>query len=80
MIPSNINNYLSLFRFDHIIKQLFVIPGIILAIALGYEANLMNIVLGLFCVQFAASSNYIINEWLDRKYDLYNPKKKIDHL
>lgn len=76
MIPSHINNYLSLFRFDHIIKQLFVIPGIILAIALGYEANLMNIVLGLFCVQFAASSNYIINEWLDRKYDLYNPKKK----
>ena len=76
MISEKVKNYVSLFRFDHVIKQLFIIPGIILAVALGYETSFTNLILGFLCVQFSASSNYIINEWLDRKFDKFNPKKK----
>jgi len=40
------------------------------------KTSLFNILVGLTSIQLAASSNYIINEWLDRNFDKYNPKKK----
>ena len=79
MISENLKNYFYLFRFDHSIKQIFVIPGILIALSLGYQTDFSNLLIGFACIQLAASSNYIINEWLDRDFDKHNPQKKIDH-
>ncbi|MDR1448272.1 MAG: UbiA family prenyltransferase [Candidatus Ancillula sp.] len=35
-----------------------------------------NIILALLATSFIASSNYVINEWLDRHFDKYHPIKK----
>jgi 4-hydroxybenzoate polyprenyltransferase len=72
-----IKNYIFLFRFDHSIKQIFVIPGILVALAIGLKTSFFNIIIGFVSIQLAASSNYIINEWLDKDTDKYNPRKKL---
>lgn len=73
-------NYLKIARFDHWIKQLFILPGCWLALILtGTELELnivITIVLGLFATSTAASANYCINEWLDAEFDKYHPVKK----
>ena len=73
----NIKNYIFLCRFDHSIKQIFVIPGILIALSIGLRTSFFCIVVGFISIQLASSSNYIINEWLDKDTDKYNPKKKL---
>ncbi|HUX43772.1 MAG TPA: UbiA family prenyltransferase [Terracidiphilus sp.] len=73
--------HLHIARFDHSIKQIFILPGIVLALALG--GNPLNlalagrIVLGLIAATLIASSNYVINEILDAPFDRLHPTKKI---
>ena len=71
--------YLKIARFDHWIKQLFILPGVWLA-TMMVHADFMNytgnIILGLIVTSFAASANYVINEWLDAEFDKYHPVKK----
>lgn len=70
--------YLLIARLDHWVKNIFVLPGIIIALN-AYSTNLFlltsNIFMGLISVCSIASSNYVINEWLDRKFDKYHPTK-----
>jgi len=73
----NIKNYIFLCRFDHSIKQIFVIPGILIALSIGLRTGFFYIILGFISIQLASSSNYIINEWLDKDTDKYNPRKKL---
>ena len=47
-----------------------------IALSLGYQTDFSNLFIGFACIQLAASSNYIINEWLDRDFDKHNPQKK----
>jgi 4-hydroxybenzoate polyprenyltransferase len=71
--------YLKLARFDHWIKQFFIIPGIIFAFILTeiVEAGIIfRIGAGFAATCFIASANYIINEWLDADFDKYHPTKK----
>ena len=70
--------YLRIARFDHWIKQLFILPGIWLAIMMvGYERLiLLRMLLGFVSTSLAASANYVINEWLDAEFDKYHPVKK----
>ena len=73
--------YLKLMRFDHWIKQLFIIPGILIALVIIPESAVSlelckKTVFGLLSVSLVASSNYVINEWLDAKTDRYHPRKK----
>jgi 4-hydroxybenzoate polyprenyltransferase len=71
-------DYLSLARFDHATKHVFVLPGIALAILLrGFQNNniVAHITLGFICVICIASANYVINEWLDRDFDKHHPTK-----
>jgi 4-hydroxybenzoate polyprenyltransferase len=71
--------YLKSARFDHWSKQVFLLPGVIFAflIAGDFESfSIFKLVLGFLSVSLIASSNYIINETLDAKYDQYHPKKK----
>ena len=70
--------YLRIARFDHWIKQLFILPGVWLAWVMtrGGSNSLLHILLGLVATSLAASANYVINEWLDAEFDKYHPVKK----
>ncbi len=72
--------YLKIARIDHWIKQLFIIPGIVVGLFLTdvslADINWLKFVLGFLGVSCIASANYVINEWLDAPYDKYHPTKK----
>ena len=71
-------DYLRLARFDHMTKQIFILPGIVLAWLLRgapEAAALWAIPLGLGAAVAIASANYVINEWLDRAFDAHHPEK-----
>ena len=76
-----LTDYLRIARFDHWIKQLFILPGIVFAVALVKDLDFPSIpirlVLGFISTCFIASANYIINEWLDAEFDKYHPTKKL---
>ncbi len=76
--PGGIKEYLSLARFDHATKHIFIIPGIIFALMLrGVHTDTLalEIVLGFITAVAIASANYTINEWLDRESDRHHPVK-----
>ena len=72
--------HLLIARLDHSIKQAFILPGILLAVALsGRRVDLglaFNICIGLVSATLIASSNYVINEILDAPFDRLHPTKK----
>ncbi len=73
--------YIEVLRLDHWIKQLFIFPGLLVALLLTDKNIYYNelILKTFFCVIatcFIASSNYVINEWLDAEFDKYHPIKK----
>jgi 4-hydroxybenzoate polyprenyltransferase len=67
-------------RLDHSIKQIFIIPGIVLAMAMtgaSLSPNLLvRILVGLVASTLIACSNYVINEILDAPFDRLHPIKK----
>lgn len=67
-------------RIDHWIKQLFIIPGCVCALLLTNSQfawnTLINFVIGFVATSLIASANYVINEWLDAKFDRFHPTKK----
>ena len=71
--------HLRIARLDHSIKQAFILPGILLAMALaGLHMNLglvFNVCIGLVSATLIASSNYVINEMLDAPFDRLHPTK-----
>ena len=72
--------HLRIMRLDHSIKQLFIVPGIVLAISLAgtrFSFDLLvRVVIGLLASTLIACSNYVINEILDAPFDLQHPTKK----
>jgi len=76
-----LKNYIKIARFDHWIKQLFILPGFLLAYILVGTSEpaaviALTVFLGLLATSAAASANYCINEWLDADFDKYHPVKK----
>jgi len=73
-------NYLKIARFDHWVKQLFVLPGAWLAFVMVNPIPSMDLairlILGMIATSAAASANYCINEWLDMEFDKFHPVKK----
>ncbi len=72
--------YLKIARIDHWIKQLFILPGLVVAVLITDVAwsdlNLFKFIFGFMGTCFIASANYVINEWLDAPYDKFHPTKK----
>jgi 4-hydroxybenzoate polyprenyltransferase len=72
--------HLRIMRLDHSIKQVFIVPGIVLAMAMtGASLSprlLIRIFVGLIASTLIASSNYVINEILDAPFDRLHPIKK----
>ena len=73
--------HLNLLRLDHSVKQVFVIPGIVIAASLAGAALdrglLVRTLLGLAAVMATASSNYVLNELLDAPFDRLHPTKRL---
>ena len=73
-------DYVRIARPDHWIKNLFILPGTFAAWALlrpsWDAAAVLRLALALASTCLVASSNYVINEWLDAKFDRFHPTKK----
>lgn len=76
---ASLREYISIARPNHWFKNVFVIPGYICALFLSGNGNFLNgtgLFLSLVSVSLAASANYVLNEWLDARFDAYHPIKK----
>ena len=66
-------------RFDHWIKNIFILPGLLVAFSLEPQPLsfhlVANILFGSLSAGFVASSNYVINEVLDAPFDALHPTK-----
>ncbi len=75
-----LNPYVKIARVDHWFKNVFMLPGVVVAVTA--EPGLLT--LGLFyylivaflSAGFVASSNYVLNEIIDAPYDKLHPVKK----
>jgi len=76
----NLKPYIQIARPDHWFKNIFVLPGIVLAFffeRLPFSFALgADILMGLVCACLIASSNYVLNEILDAPKDLFHPEKR----
>jgi 4-hydroxybenzoate polyprenyltransferase len=76
---ATLRGHLSIARIDHWVKNVFVLPGIVVAVAMQPErvnrTLLEPTILGLVSVCLVASSNYTINELLDAPFDRKHPTK-----
>ncbi len=80
---STIRGLFEIARVDHWFKNVFVLPGVV--VALGFaplaanasvvETFLIRLVLGLVAVCLVASSNYVLNEVMDAPFDRHHPEK-----
>ncbi len=66
-------------RVDHWIKNVFILPGVVVALSMqplapGSEL-ILNLLLGLLSGCLIASSNYTLNEILDAPFDRLHPTK-----
>jgi decaprenyl-phosphate phosphoribosyltransferase len=72
--------HVAIARVDHWFKNVFVFPGIV--VALGTDPYVdrsglgLRIVVGLVAVCLIASSNYTLNELIDAPYDRHHPSKQ----
>jgi len=71
--------HLRIARLDHWIKNVFVLPGTVVALTMdstvSRSALLTALPLGILAVGLVASSNYTLNEILDAPYDRCHPTK-----
>jgi decaprenyl-phosphate phosphoribosyltransferase len=71
--------HIRILRLDHCIKQIFILPGIVLAIAItGRPIDrefISNVLIGMLAATLISSSNYVLNEMLDAPFDRIHPTK-----
>lgn len=71
--------HIAIMRLDHSIKNIFLLPGIVVALSLVRpgvgQLRLMPIVVGVVAVTLIACSNYVLNELLDAPFDRLHPHK-----
>lgn len=72
--------HFRIMRLDHSIKQAFIIPGILLGLALSgrrIDSHLLaSFCAGLIAATLISSSNYVLNEVLDAPWDRMHPVKR----
>jgi 4-hydroxybenzoate polyprenyltransferase len=79
-LKQRIGAHLAIARLDHSIKNLFVLPGIIVPLSVMPQplnaALLWKLVTAFVSITLVACSNYVINEVLDAPFDRLHPTKK----
>jgi|TARA_B100001057_G_scaffold501258_1_gene622747 decaprenyl-phosphate phosphoribosyltransferase len=72
--------YIKIARPDHWIKNVLIVPGVIVALFFSKNETNFKLLIDLFsstlALCIASSANYIINEYLDRNTDKFHPIKK----
>src|SRR5438876_3548073 len=75
----SLRGHIQIMRADHWIKNVFVLPGIVVASAFKPEGlsgySLFAVLIGMIAVCLVASSNYVLNELLDAEFDLKHEVK-----
>jgi 4-hydroxybenzoate polyprenyltransferase len=79
-LKERLSAHLAIARLDHSIKNLFVLPGVIIPLSiypdlLGW-ALAVKLLLAFVSITLVACSNYVINEVLDAPFDRLHPTKK----
>jgi decaprenyl-phosphate phosphoribosyltransferase len=72
-------DYVKLARPDHWIKNVFVLPGYVLATVWSQKPiseTWLQFLLGAVSVCLISSANYVLNEFLDARLDRFHPIKK----
>lgn len=79
MQPGRFKHYFAIIRIDNWTKNLFMFPGMLFALSIFHtpfnQGLIFKIFMGVLSICLAASSNYIINEYLDARFDKYHPLK-----
>lgn len=76
--PAGWLDYVALARPGHWIKHVFILPGIALALLLRppqWADLAVPLLLGLLSAALLASANYVLNEWLDARFDRHHHTK-----
>ena len=72
--------HLAIVRLDHSIKNLFVLPGVIVPLSVDPSLRtwhlLPQLILAFVSITLVACSNYVINEVLDAPFDRLHPIKR----
>jgi len=78
-LGARLKAHIEICRFDHWIKNIFVLPGTLVALAfttMPVDATLIGrLLVALLAIGLVTSSNYVINEILDAPFDLKHPRK-----
>jgi 4-hydroxybenzoate polyprenyltransferase len=80
--PSNgfpIRDYIAIARPDHWTKNFFMLPGLFLGMLHAktpFSSVWWPLLIGMAATCLISSANYTINEWLDRHFDRFHPKKR----
>lgn len=79
-LSQRLHVHLSIARLDHSIKNLFVVPGIVVPLSVNPSLFNRGLIIRL-CIAFVAitlvaCSNYVINEVLDAPFDRLHPIKR----
>src|ERR1700675_4213964 len=72
------NPYIKIARIDHWFKNVFMIPGTVLAVLLvgiPFGKVFWPSLIAFLSTCLVASANYVINEFLDAKFDRHHPVK-----
>jgi decaprenyl-phosphate phosphoribosyltransferase len=74
-----LKDYIAIARPDHWTKNFFMLPGLFLGLLYSHTPwtkILWPLVIGMAATCLISSANYTINEWLDRHFDRFHPKKR----
>ena len=80
IFTTKVKGYIEIARIDHWFKNVFMFFGVLIAVfhnpyAIGIK-HLPILILAIFNTCLLASSNYVLNEIQDAKFDKVHPKKK----
>jgi 4-hydroxybenzoate polyprenyltransferase len=71
--------HIQIARADHWVKNVFVLPGLVVALSMDHAAihtfSWLRFILGMVAICLTTSSNYVINEVLDAPFDRKHPTK-----
>lgn len=79
-LQPSLRGHFEILRVDHWFKNVFVLPGVAVALSLDparlTAALPLRMALGLLAISLVASSNYVLNEVLDAPYDRLHETKR----